>query len=170
MITAALPPFLRQLPHGTTTPCAGRGDLFVPDNEPTAEEIRHARQLCAACPVQQACADWALDTRQPDGIWGGLTPEERRAGRRPECGTEAGWRSHRSRGEGCTICREAHDERLRADRMARLEQEHQEHGGSLVGYRLELLLGLPTCVQCRRVRSAYYADRPRPQKWYRRAA
>ncbi|WP_051848752.1 MULTISPECIES: WhiB family transcriptional regulator [unclassified Streptomyces] len=171
MINATLPPFLLQLPHNSRTPCFYQPEVFAPgEAAPTELHAREARLLCAACPVRAACADWAINTSQPRGIWGGLTPAERRAARRPECGTEAGWRSHRSRGEGCTTCREAHDERLRAGRRARLDQEHRKYGGSLAAYRLELLLGLPTCLRCRAVRQAYYAGRPRTPKWYRRTA
>ncbi|NGO71828.1 WhiB family transcriptional regulator [Streptomyces boncukensis] len=169
MIDAAVPPFLAQLPHGTRTPCHRRPELFVSD-APSAAVTEAARHMCAACPLQQPCADYAIRMREPDGIWGGLTPQERDAARRPPCGTELGWRSHRSRGESCITCREAHRERLRADREQRLAREHRVHGGSLAGYRLELLLGLPTCARCRAVRQQYYAGRPRPQKWYRRAA
>ncbi|WP_019548445.1 WhiB family transcriptional regulator [Streptomyces sulphureus] len=171
MIDALVPPYLRRLPDDTRTPCYGHGELMVPDTpHPPATLTDAARALCAACPIQQACADWATSTRQPHGVWGGLTPAERRAVQRPECGTDAGWRSHRARNEGCTTCREAHDERLREGRRARLEQEHREHGGSLAGYRLELLLGLPTCVRCRAVRQEHYASLPRAPKWYRRTA
>lgn len=37
-----------------------------------------ARRICQACPVQPACLDWALRTGEPDGMWGGTTPAERR--------------------------------------------------------------------------------------------
>ena len=47
-------------------------------DERAAREQR-AKQLCTDCPVQQACLDYALDTREPFGIWGGLTEQERRA-------------------------------------------------------------------------------------------
>lgn len=40
--------------------------------------IDAAKAICAACPVLAACREWALDTRQPYGIWGGLTEQERR--------------------------------------------------------------------------------------------
>lgn len=42
----------------------------------------HAKRVCAECTVQQACLDYALDTNQDSGIWGGLTEEERRVIRR----------------------------------------------------------------------------------------
>lgn len=36
-----------------------------------------ARTLCADCPVWDACLAWALDAKEPEGIWGGTTPSER---------------------------------------------------------------------------------------------
>jgi len=59
--------------------------LFFPDagaEEAQREEIEAARALCQACPVQAACLQFALETRQQDGIWGGTTEEERRRLRR----------------------------------------------------------------------------------------
>jgi hypothetical protein len=181
MIDAVIPEFLTQLAPNERTPCHEQPDLFVPDwsLEPTenfhhpaprTEKIQHAKLLCAACPLTDACLEHAIRTRQPDGIWGGLTPTERKKTTTPpaECGTEQAWRSHLSRREGCTTCREAHQQRQRTARQARLDTEHQ-HGGSLTGYRLELLLGLPTCNACRAARQTYYANRPRTSKWYRRA-
>jgi WhiB family redox-sensing transcriptional regulator len=43
---------------------------------------RHARDaaakaVCAACPVVRECLDHALEVREPYGVWGGTTPEER---------------------------------------------------------------------------------------------
>ena len=29
------------------------------------------------CPVLAQCRAWALETREPHGIWGGLTPHQR---------------------------------------------------------------------------------------------
>jgi WhiB family redox-sensing transcriptional regulator len=36
-----------------------------------------ARAICAGCRYRKPCLDWALDTRQGWGIWGGLGPTER---------------------------------------------------------------------------------------------
>lgn len=33
--------------------------------------------ICRTCPVRLACLDHAISTREPDGIWGGLTPASR---------------------------------------------------------------------------------------------
>jgi WhiB family redox-sensing transcriptional regulator len=43
---------------------------------------RAAKEICAACPVQEQCLDWAIRTGEPAGIWGGMTPEERGVARR----------------------------------------------------------------------------------------
>jgi WhiB family redox-sensing transcriptional regulator len=37
-----------------------------------------ARALCARCPAQQACLEYAITVREPHGIWGGLNELERR--------------------------------------------------------------------------------------------
>ena len=44
-----------------------------------AEREWLAKEICDRCPVRQACLDCALATREPFGIWGGLTEQERRS-------------------------------------------------------------------------------------------
>lgn len=41
-----------------------------------------ALAICASCPIQLDCGDYALITGQVDGIWGGLTEDDRRSIRR----------------------------------------------------------------------------------------
>lgn len=53
--------------------------LFFPDAE---AETGAALAVCAECPVREACLDFALRTRQNDGVWGGHTESERRRLRR----------------------------------------------------------------------------------------
>jgi len=53
--------------------------MFFPVNDDAAGA---AKAVCAGCPVRDACLDWALTTRQEDGVWGGLTDNERRRLRR----------------------------------------------------------------------------------------
>ena len=36
-----------------------------------------AKAICAACPVREACLEWALHLGETHGVWGGMTPEER---------------------------------------------------------------------------------------------
>ncbi|GAA2372394.1 WhiB family transcriptional regulator [Nonomuraea africana] len=41
-------------------------------------QVEHAKSICGGCSVRAACLDYALSTRQTDGVWGGTTPTERR--------------------------------------------------------------------------------------------
>jgi WhiB family redox-sensing transcriptional regulator len=50
-------------------------NIFYPASDEDAEE---AKSICAACPVRQACLEYALANRERDGVWGGATERERR--------------------------------------------------------------------------------------------
>ena len=50
---------------------------FERKDEKETRESR-AKSICATCPVRQPCLDYAIRIREPHGIWGGLTEEERR--------------------------------------------------------------------------------------------
>jgi WhiB family redox-sensing transcriptional regulator len=50
-------------------------EVFFPERGESAEP---ARRVCAACPVRQACLDYAITNRIAYGVWGGLTERERR--------------------------------------------------------------------------------------------
>lgn len=39
---------------------------------------KQAKEICAACPVQMSCLEYAVRHREPHGIWGGLSEEARR--------------------------------------------------------------------------------------------
>ncbi|MHA6801523.1 WhiB family transcriptional regulator [Bounagaea algeriensis] len=55
--------------------------FFAPDSERGARRRRRedaAKDICARCPVRQACLNHALAVEEPYGVWGGLTPAERR--------------------------------------------------------------------------------------------
>lgn len=41
------------------------------------DEEQRAKAICQECPVRQACLDYAVQTRQIVGIWGGTTPTRR---------------------------------------------------------------------------------------------
>lgn len=36
-----------------------------------------AKSVCASCDVQEQCLEFALRTREREGIWGGKSPRER---------------------------------------------------------------------------------------------
>jgi WhiB family redox-sensing transcriptional regulator len=44
--------------------------------------IGPAMAICGRCTHRAECLQWALDTKQNFGIWGGTTPEQRREMRR----------------------------------------------------------------------------------------
>ena len=50
-------------------------DLFFPLGDQYSDE---AREVCHRCPVVEACGQWATDTGMAWGLWGGLTPEQRK--------------------------------------------------------------------------------------------
>lgn len=56
--------------------------FFHPQNERGAARImrdRAAKAICAGCSVRTLCADYAVRAREPYGVWGGLTEEDREA-------------------------------------------------------------------------------------------
>ena len=59
-------------------------DLFFPvgTTGPALLQIEAAKAVCRQCNVNQECLQYALDSNQEYGIWGGLTEEERRYMRR----------------------------------------------------------------------------------------
>jgi WhiB family transcriptional regulator, redox-sensing transcriptional regulator len=60
-------------------------NLFFPDpdvHDDVLPRIASAKAVCGECPVRQSCLEFAIRTRQLDGVWGGHTPEERRSIRR----------------------------------------------------------------------------------------
>lgn len=61
--------------------CAGKTTAVWFSEDPDGA-YSHARTICAACPVQPDCLEWALASRVDHGLWGGLNPDERRRIRR----------------------------------------------------------------------------------------
>ncbi len=54
--------------------CQNQGwQKFFDEPDPTA-----AQRLCAGCPVRIPCLRFAMSQGIDNGIWGGLTPEQRR--------------------------------------------------------------------------------------------
>jgi WhiB family redox-sensing transcriptional regulator len=56
-------------------------DLFFPigTTGTALRQIDEAKRICRVCPAQIRCLSWALDNGVTDGVWGGTTPDERRA-------------------------------------------------------------------------------------------
>lgn len=114
-------------------------DTFYVNDDATEGERERvetaAKQICRICPSQPDCLQWALGTAEAEGVWGGLTADERRILRRRKhmriprtvilqpCGTLAAYRRHQRRGEPvCESCAQANrlaaSERKRAKAVA----------------------------------------------------
>lgn len=59
-------------------------DLFFPvgTTGSAIEQNEQAKAICANCEVQVQCLQFALETNQDAGVWGGTDEEERRKLRR----------------------------------------------------------------------------------------
>jgi WhiB family transcriptional regulator, redox-sensing transcriptional regulator len=66
--------------------CRGRGwDRWFPEPTPgQPADYSAAVRVCEGCPVRSRCLDYALATRAAHGVWGGLTPSERKRLRKLE--------------------------------------------------------------------------------------
>jgi WhiB family redox-sensing transcriptional regulator len=55
-------------------------ELFFPagDIRSARAQAKAAKLICRACPVSASCLNWALASGHEQGIWGGLTEDERR--------------------------------------------------------------------------------------------
>jgi WhiB family redox-sensing transcriptional regulator len=55
--------------------------LFFPvgNTGPAVDQIEKAKAVCGRCTVSEMCLQYALDTNQDSGVWGGLSEDERRA-------------------------------------------------------------------------------------------
>ena len=64
--------------------CRGKDSslFFHPEGERGAARAareQSAKEICLNCPVQKQCCEHALRVREPYGVWGGMTEEEREA-------------------------------------------------------------------------------------------
>jgi len=59
-------------------------DLFFPIGSTGAavEQISAAKAVCMQCLARPECLEFALETNQDSGVWGGASEDERRAIRR----------------------------------------------------------------------------------------
>jgi WhiB family redox-sensing transcriptional regulator len=63
--------------------CAGYPNgLFFPASEAEEPTIEKAKAVCFVCPVTEHCLQYAFETNQRAGIWGGTSERERKSLRR----------------------------------------------------------------------------------------
>ncbi|MFD3821912.1 WhiB family transcriptional regulator [Streptomyces sp. NPDC058625] len=55
-------------------------DLFFPigNTGPALLQIEEAKAVCRRCPVMERCLQWALESGQEHGVWGGTDEDDRR--------------------------------------------------------------------------------------------
>ena len=56
-------------------------ELFFPTGEtsgPDRKQIDAAKLFCVSCLVKAQCLEYAMETHQDTGVWGGLTEKERK--------------------------------------------------------------------------------------------
>jgi len=56
-------------------------EIFFPVSSAGAglSEIARAKAVCSRCSVREQCLEYAVETRQVHGVWGGASENERRA-------------------------------------------------------------------------------------------
>ncbi|MFF5881069.1 WhiB family transcriptional regulator [Streptomyces californicus] len=55
-------------------------DLFFPTGTtgPALLQAEEAKAVCRRCPVMETCLQWALESGQEQGVWGGTDEDDRR--------------------------------------------------------------------------------------------
>lgn len=69
-------------------------ELFFPigNTGPAVNQIDAAKAICRICSVTTECLQWAIETGQDSGVWGGLSEDERRGlGRNPAVANSASY-------------------------------------------------------------------------------
>ena len=54
--------------------CKGKINHFFPSR---GESVAHAKKICAECPVQGECLEYALENSELFGVWGGMSERQR---------------------------------------------------------------------------------------------
>lgn len=81
--------------------------LFFPDGSggKVKQDKELAKKVCGRCPIRVACLEWALETGQHAGVWGGLDETERRQLVRQRGDA----RAHAERGQALVRCLDAQE-------------------------------------------------------------
>lgn len=55
-------------------------ELFFPigSTGPAVDQIEKATAICGSCSVREACLQYAFETNQEAGVWGGFAEDDRR--------------------------------------------------------------------------------------------
>ncbi len=73
--------FLKAVNSNGGAPCEKTPANFFPEDiaEPDIRKlaIANALAVCASCPIKDACLEYAIESNQKFGIWGGTLASER---------------------------------------------------------------------------------------------
>lgn len=76
----------RALQDNDGAECEQLPEMFFPEDSPDPDsrriEVRIAKAICNRCPIVEPCLAYALAAKEPYGVWGATTAEERQVGRR----------------------------------------------------------------------------------------
>lgn len=73
------------MPHSAIADQEWREDAACRSADPelffssSSRDIEAARAYCASCPVREPCLGDAMDREESNGVWGGMSEDERRA-------------------------------------------------------------------------------------------
>jgi WhiB family redox-sensing transcriptional regulator len=62
-------------------PCQQAPDMFFIErgDKEGHEKLKYTKKLCSLCPLKSLCLDYALESNEVHGIWGGTTYNERKS-------------------------------------------------------------------------------------------
>lgn len=74
----SMQPFQVSSPFDGTQLCTQYDtDIFYPE-EYTDTSVAKAKSICNSCWLKDKCLDYAVASKEGEGVWGGTTPRERR--------------------------------------------------------------------------------------------
>ncbi|MFB8272963.1 WhiB family transcriptional regulator [Streptomyces sp. NPDC055955] len=79
--TSSYAPVATTVPVRLRPACADEDpELFFPGEKSTADLLQkeEAKAVCRACLVMERCLQWALESGQEHGVWGGTDEDDRR--------------------------------------------------------------------------------------------
>jgi WhiB family transcriptional regulator, redox-sensing transcriptional regulator len=79
----------RPEPDATPEELNRNSNIFFPERGSSTKE---AKSICAFCPMNQECLDYALMNGEKHGIWGGTSERERRKIRKIRTVEDPDWR------------------------------------------------------------------------------
>lgn len=71
--------FFKAVKRNGGVECSQYPNLFIPDDmvqAGTGGDYAFLRKVCGRCPVQELCADYAIELNPTHGMWAGMTPTQ----------------------------------------------------------------------------------------------